>query len=108
MVLLLVNSICSPELGAHLDPLADKALLVSMYVTLGFMLEIPAWIVIAVVSRDFLIVGAGDPVLDYGSACGDEASLVIFQGQHHGRRSSLLVFCSGGILLVWRNCPLSV
>ncbi len=46
------------ELGAHLDPLADKALLVSIYVTMGFMLEIPAWIVIAVVSRDFLIIGA--------------------------------------------------
>ena len=46
------------ELGAHLDPIADKALLVSMYVTLGFMFEIPAFIVIAVVSRDILIVGA--------------------------------------------------
>lgn len=46
------------ELGAHLDPIADKALLVSIYVTMGMMLEIPAWIVIAVVSRDILIVGA--------------------------------------------------
>jgi cardiolipin synthase len=46
------------ELGAHLDPLADKALLVSIYVTMGMMEEIPAWIVIAVVSRDILIVGA--------------------------------------------------
>ncbi len=45
-------------LGAYLDPVADKALLVSIYVTLGFMLEIPAYIVIAVVSRDILIVGA--------------------------------------------------
>lgn len=46
------------NLGAYLDPVADKALLVSMYVTLGMMLEVPAWIVIAVVSRDILIVGA--------------------------------------------------
>ncbi|MCV6548033.1 MAG: CDP-alcohol phosphatidyltransferase family protein [Cohaesibacter sp.] len=46
------------DLGAHLDPLADKALLVSIYVTMGFMLEIPTWIVIAVVSRDILIIGA--------------------------------------------------
>ncbi|MBI2719162.1 MAG: CDP-alcohol phosphatidyltransferase family protein [Rhizobiales bacterium] len=46
------------ELGAHLDPLADKALLVSVYVTLGFLRVLPAWLVIIVVSRDVLIVGA--------------------------------------------------
>ena len=46
------------ELGAYLDPLADKALLVSVYVTLGFLKELPAWLVILVVSRDVLIVGA--------------------------------------------------
>lgn len=46
------------ELGAYLDPLADKALLVSIYVTLGFQKDIPAWLVILVVSRDVLIVGA--------------------------------------------------
>lgn len=46
----------STELGAYLDPLADKALLVSVYATLGFLREIPAWLVILVVSRDVLIV----------------------------------------------------
>ena len=46
------------ELGAYLDPIADKALLVSIYVTLGFAGHLPAWLVIAVVSRDILIVGA--------------------------------------------------
>jgi cardiolipin synthase len=46
------------ELGAYLDPLADKALLVSIYVTLGFQRDLPAWLVILVVSRDVLIVGA--------------------------------------------------
>jgi cardiolipin synthase (CMP-forming) len=46
------------ELGAYLDPLADKALLVSVYVTLGFLKVLPAWLVILVVSRDVLIVGA--------------------------------------------------
>ncbi|MCB1378357.1 MAG: CDP-alcohol phosphatidyltransferase family protein [Alphaproteobacteria bacterium] len=44
------------ELGAYLDPLADKALLVSVYITLGLLKELPAWLVIAVVSRDVLIV----------------------------------------------------
>jgi cardiolipin synthase (CMP-forming) len=46
------------ELGAYLDPIADKLLLVSIYVTLGFSSHLPAWLVIAVVSRDILIVGA--------------------------------------------------
>src|SRR6185295_8931101 len=46
-----------PELGAYLDPLADKVLIVSIYVTLGITAVIPLWIVILVVSRDFMIVG---------------------------------------------------
>jgi cardiolipin synthase (CMP-forming) len=46
------------ELGAYLDPLADKALIVSIYVTLGVSGDIPRWLVILVVSRDIMIVGA--------------------------------------------------
>jgi cardiolipin synthase len=46
------------ELGAYLDPLADKALIVSIYVTLGIKELIPGWLVILVVSRDIMIVGA--------------------------------------------------
>jgi cardiolipin synthase (CMP-forming) len=46
------------ELGSYLDPLADKALLVSIYVALGILLVIPLWLVITVVTRDFLIVSA--------------------------------------------------
>lgn len=45
------------EFGAYLDPLADKALLVSVYVTLGASEHIPDWLVILVVSRDVLIIG---------------------------------------------------
>ena len=45
------------ELGAYLDPLADKALIVSIYLTLGVNNLIPRWLVILVVSRDILIVG---------------------------------------------------
>ncbi len=44
-------------LGKVIDPLADKALLVSVYVTLGFLAQLPAWLVIMVVFRDALIVG---------------------------------------------------
>jgi len=46
------------ELGAYLDPLADKALIVSIYLTLGINGLIPGWLVILVVSRDIMIVGA--------------------------------------------------
>lgn len=45
------------ELGRYLDPLADKALIVAIYVTLGVQELLPAWLVILVVSRDLLIVG---------------------------------------------------
>ena len=46
------------ELGALLDPLADKALLVSIYIALGIWGAVPRWIVILVVSRDIMIVAA--------------------------------------------------
>lgn len=46
------------ELGAYLDPMADKALLMSIYVALGLFAHLPVWLVIAVVSRDILIIGA--------------------------------------------------
>jgi len=43
--------------GAMLDPLADKALLVSMFVTLAVTGVLPDWLAILVVFRDVLIVG---------------------------------------------------
>jgi len=44
-------------LGAYLDPLADKALLIGVFVALGIHGHLPSWLVILVVSRDILIVG---------------------------------------------------
>lgn len=46
------------ELGAYLDPLADKALLMSIYVTLAVVGVLPATLAIIVVSRDVMIMGA--------------------------------------------------
>lgn len=43
--------------GAFLDPLADKALIVSVFVALGYLHQLPTWLVILVVFRDLLIVG---------------------------------------------------
>lgn len=45
------------ELGSYLDPLADKLLLVSIYLSLGLSDVVPAWLVILIVSRDVLIIG---------------------------------------------------
>ncbi len=46
------------ELGAYLDPIADKALLVSIYVSLAIVGQLPVWLTTLVVARDLLIVGA--------------------------------------------------
>ncbi len=46
------------ELGAYLDPLADKALLITIYVALAVVGVLPAAIAILVVFRDVLIIGA--------------------------------------------------
>jgi cardiolipin synthase (CMP-forming) len=43
--------------GGFLDPLADKALLVSVYVTLGYRGQVENWLVILIVFRDVLIIG---------------------------------------------------
>ena len=47
----------SSALGAYLDPIADKVLLVGVYVTLGQAEHLPNWLVIMVVFRDLIIVG---------------------------------------------------
>ena len=44
------------RLGSILDPLADKLLLVSTYIALGWLGQLPLWLVYAVVGRDFLIL----------------------------------------------------
>ena len=46
------------ELGAWLDPIADKALLVATFVVLGILAELPLWLVVLAVSRDAIILGA--------------------------------------------------
>ena len=45
------------RLGALLDPLADKALLMASFLVLGGLGLIPVWLVALVVFRDLLIVG---------------------------------------------------
>jgi cardiolipin synthase len=44
------------QLGAYLDPLADKLLLVSAFVCLGVLKVLPAWLAVVVITRDIIIV----------------------------------------------------
>lgn len=45
------------RLGSILDPLADKLLLVSSYITLAWVGVIPVWLAAVVLGRDFVIIG---------------------------------------------------
>ena len=45
-------------LGSYLDPVADKTLIVSSILALGYMGAIPPWLIILIVSRDLAILGA--------------------------------------------------
>jgi cardiolipin synthase len=47
------------RLGSILDPLADKVLLISSYLVLGWLGEIPVWLVVVVLARDVVIVMGG-------------------------------------------------
>jgi len=44
------------NLGAHLDPLADKILLTAAYITLAIFKMIPAWLAVLIISRDVIIL----------------------------------------------------
>lgn len=47
-------------LGAYLDPMADKLLVMSSFIMLGLVGSLPSWLVILVLSRDLIIlVGYG-------------------------------------------------
>jgi len=44
------------SLGAYLDPMADKLLVMSSFIMLGLMGAIPPWLVVLVISRDIIIL----------------------------------------------------
>ena len=43
--------------GAYVDPVADKLLLATAFVTLAIMGRLPGWLAVVVVSRDVIIMG---------------------------------------------------
>ena len=48
---------CETRLGALLDPVADKCLLISAYAMLTYSGAIPFWLTVTVIFRDVLILG---------------------------------------------------
>jgi cardiolipin synthase len=44
------------NLGAHLDPLADKILLTTAYIILAVFKMIPSWLTVLIISRDVIIL----------------------------------------------------
>ncbi len=64
------------ELGAFLDPMADKLLIISAFVTLVLLGMLPVWLVIIVVSRDIILV--------LGSIA------IYFTGNHFTARPSII------------------
>ncbi len=44
------------SIGAYLDPVADKLLVISSFVMLGMIDAIPSWLIVLVVSRDVIIL----------------------------------------------------
>ena len=54
MIARLMNS--KTDLGAFLDPMADKLLIVSAFITLVLLKMLPVWLAIIVISRDVILV----------------------------------------------------
>jgi cardiolipin synthase (CMP-forming) len=69
--------------GAWLDPLADKFLLVSLYLAFGYAGLVPGWLVWLVVGRDVLIVSmaasalVATPIRDFPPSVSGKVSTVI-------------------------------
>jgi cardiolipin synthase len=89
------------RLGAWLDPVADKALLVTVYVSLGVAGLIPSWLVWMVVGRDVLILSFAGVALAAGKARGFEPSV-------WGKLSTLVQIVTGVAVLAARVVPSAV
>jgi cardiolipin synthase (CMP-forming) len=46
----------SGRIGVILDPLADKTLLVTLFLTIGYMRLVPEWLIYLIIGRDLMIV----------------------------------------------------
>jgi len=87
-------------LGAYLDPAADKLLLMSAFVALAFMQQVPTWLVVIVLSRDVMLV------VGYFLLFTMTQHAMEVRPSVAGKLSTFLQICSVALVLislVWRN-----
>lgn len=63
------------ELGKTLDPIGDKLLMVCTYFTLGWLHQLPLWLVVIVIARDVIIISG---TVIYRRITGDRVISPIF------------------------------
>ena len=81
-------------LGAMLDPLADKLLLLSAFIALGFMHTVPRWLTVIVISRDVMLV------FGYGFLFMFTQEMLEIRPTASGKLSTFLQLASVGTVLV--------
>ncbi len=91
------------RLGALLDPLADKLLLISGFLTLSTMHWIPSWVAIVVVSRDLILI-AGTVVAQHTGSRVDTSPTFLGKGTTFCQLTYILL----AVLLVSRQGDLSM
>lgn len=64
------------DFGAFIDPLADKLLLITSFITLAVLDILPEWLAVVVVSRDVLILGGIGILMLFGRAIAIRPSLL--------------------------------
>lgn len=82
-------------LGAYLDPVADKLLVSSSFIMLGFLRAIPPWLVVLVVSRDVIIV------LGYAAISFLVEERMVIRPSLVGKFSTLLQLVMVGVILLF-------
>jgi len=84
------------KLGAFLDPMADKLLIISAFVTLVLLGMLPVWLVIIVVSRDVILLLGSIALYFTGHDFVAKPSFI-------GKATTLLQFVTVTLSLVLRN-----
>jgi cardiolipin synthase len=91
------------RLGTFLDPLADKLLLTSGFISLSMLHLVPSWLVILVVSRDVILL-LGTEVAHVTNTPIDITPTLLGKGTTLLQLSYVLLV----VLLTWRGLGLSV
>ena len=86
------------DLGGKLDPIADKLMLISVYVALAVGDLIPDWMAILVVGRDLLI-------LAFAAWAARKISLEDFKPSRLGKTSTMLQMIYVGVVVGTRMWP---